>query len=89
MRLEQHRQRANTVEVRIEMAHVVAHRRATVQTLLDHVPALAQITLGHPAPAHILRIAHSGTVAHARRIIAKRIAVTKAQNVFHLELLTQ
>ena len=49
------------------------------------MPTLTQVTLHHTAPAHILRIAHCGAVAHTRRIIAIGVAVTKAQNVFHLE----
>ena len=60
------------------------------------MPTLTQVTLHHTAPAHILRIAHCGAVAHTRWIIAPAeitpgiiavgIAVAKAQNVFHLEL---
>ena len=83
MGLEQHRKRANAVEVSVQMAHIVAHRRAAVKPLLNHMPALAQVTLRHAAPAHILRIAHRGAIAHTSRIIAIGIAVTKAQNVFH------
>ena len=83
MSLEQHRKRANAVEVSVQMAHIVAHRRAAVEPLLNHMPALAQVTLCHAAPAHITCIAHRGAVAHARRIVAIGIAIAKAQNVFH------
>ena len=89
MGLEQHRKRANAVEVGVQMAHIVAHRRAAVEPLLNHMPVLAQVTLRHAAPAHILRIAHRGAIAHTSRIIAIGIAVAKAQNVFHRMLPTQ
>ena len=89
MSLEQHRKRANAVEVSVQMAHIVAYRRAAVEAFLNHMPAIAQITLRHAAPTHILRIAHRSAIAHTSRIIAIGVAVTKAQNIFHRKLPTQ
>ena len=41
MSLEQHRKRANAVEVSVQMAHVVAYRRAAVEAFFNYMPALA------------------------------------------------
>ena len=41
MSLEQHRQRADAVEISVQMAHVVAYRRAAVEAFFNYMPALA------------------------------------------------
>lgn len=41
MGLEQHRKCANAVKIGVQMAHVVAYRRAAVEAFFNYMPALA------------------------------------------------
>ena len=41
MGLEQHRKRADAVKIGVQMAHVVAYRRAAVEAFFNYMPALA------------------------------------------------
>ena len=41
MGLEQHRQCADAVKIGVQMAHVVAYRRAAVEAFFNYMPALA------------------------------------------------
>ena len=59
------------------------NRRTTVETLLDHMPARAQLVRGHAAPANIGREALACAGSAGFGIESVRVAITKKQYVTH------